>query len=146
MHSSDFPGGTSGEESAWQSKRLKKWGFPSWVGKIPWRSAWKPFPVFLPGEFHGPWSLAGYSLYSHRKKQLSTHHAHAFITPTLGYGLQVGHNQGQKALFDWMASPREGVAFFGLGKECHSLERGIWATLHNIYDNGLWYPQVSWHN
>ena len=34
---------------------------PSWVGKIPWRRAWQPTPVFLPGESHGQWSLAGYS-------------------------------------------------------------------------------------
>jgi len=27
--------------------------FP-WVGKIPWRRAWKPTPVFLPGE--SPWT------------------------------------------------------------------------------------------
>ena len=24
-----------------------------WVGKIPWRRAWQPIPVFLPGE--SPW-------------------------------------------------------------------------------------------
>ena len=24
-----------------------------WVGKIPWRRAWQPTPVFLLGEFHG---------------------------------------------------------------------------------------------
>ena len=29
-------------------------------GKIPWRRAGKPTPVFLPGEFHGQRSLAGY--------------------------------------------------------------------------------------
>ena len=28
-------------------------GFSPWVGKIPWRRARKPTPVFLPGEFHG---------------------------------------------------------------------------------------------
>jgi len=22
----------------------------TWVGKIPWRRAWKPTPVFIPGE------------------------------------------------------------------------------------------------
>ena len=26
-------------------------------GKIPWRRAWQPTPVFLPGESHGPGSL-----------------------------------------------------------------------------------------
>ena len=25
-------------------------------GKIPWRWAWQPTPVFLPGELHGPWT------------------------------------------------------------------------------------------
>ena len=34
-------------------------GFSSWVGKIPWRRAWHPTPVFLTGEFHGQRSLAG---------------------------------------------------------------------------------------
>ena len=74
---------------------------------------------------HGVWQVTVSTQTLHRKKQLSTRHAQAFVTPTLAYGLQVGHNQGQEAPFDWMASPREGVAFFGLGKECHSLERGI---------------------
>ena len=32
-----------------------------WVGKIPWRRAWKPTPVFLPRESHGQRSLAGCS-------------------------------------------------------------------------------------
>ena len=36
-------------------------GFEPWVGKIPWRREWQPIPIFLPGEFHGQRSLAGYS-------------------------------------------------------------------------------------
>ena len=32
------------------------------VGKIPWRRAWQPTPVFMPGESCGQRSLAGYSL------------------------------------------------------------------------------------
>ena len=28
---------------------------------IPWRRAWQPSPLFLPGEFHGQRSLAGHS-------------------------------------------------------------------------------------
>ena len=35
--------------------------FDSWVRRIPWRREWLPTPVFLPGEFHGQKSLAGYS-------------------------------------------------------------------------------------
>jgi len=32
-----------------------------WAGKIPWRRAQLPTPLFLPGEFHGQRHLAGYS-------------------------------------------------------------------------------------
>ena len=31
------------------------------MGKIPWRRAWQPTPVFLPGDSYGQRSLAGYS-------------------------------------------------------------------------------------
>ena len=34
--------------------------FNAWVGKIPWRRAQQPTPVFLPGESHGQRSLAGH--------------------------------------------------------------------------------------
>ena len=34
--------------------------FDPLVGKIPWRRAWQPSPVFLPGDFRGQRSLAGY--------------------------------------------------------------------------------------
>ena len=52
----DFPGGACGKEFACQSRRG---GFDSWVGKIPWRRAFQPSPVFLPREFHGQGSPAG---------------------------------------------------------------------------------------
>ena len=35
-------------------------GFSQWVGKIAWRRAWQPTPVFLPGESHGQRSLVSY--------------------------------------------------------------------------------------
>ena len=56
-----FPGGTSGKEPACQYRRCKRCGFDHWVRKIPWRRAWQPTPVFLPGESDGQRSLAGYS-------------------------------------------------------------------------------------
>ena len=34
---------------------------PSLGQKIPWRREWQPTPVFLPGEFYGQRSVAGYS-------------------------------------------------------------------------------------
>ena len=41
--------------------------FDPWVGKISWRRAWQPTPVFLPGESHGQKSLAGYSPWGRRE-------------------------------------------------------------------------------
>ena len=38
----------------------KRCMFDSWVGKIPWRMAWQPTPVSLPGESHEQRSLVGY--------------------------------------------------------------------------------------
>ena len=55
-----FPGGTSGKELVCQCKRRKRHSFDPWIGKIPWRRASQPTPVFLPGESHGQRSLAGY--------------------------------------------------------------------------------------
>ena len=36
------------------------------LGRFPWRKEQLPTPVFLPGEFHGQRSLAGYSLLGRR--------------------------------------------------------------------------------
>ena len=41
-------------------RRHWRYGFDSWFGKIPWRRAQQPIPVFLPGESHAQRSLAGY--------------------------------------------------------------------------------------
>ena len=41
--------------------QCRKHGSNPWVGKIPWRRAWQPTPVFLPGGSHRQRSLAGYS-------------------------------------------------------------------------------------
>ena len=41
-------------------------GFDPWVGRIPWRRAWQPIPVSLPGESHGQKSPAGCSTWGHK--------------------------------------------------------------------------------
>ena len=52
-----FPGGLV--ERIWlQCRRCK---FNPWVRKIPWRRAWQPIPVCLPGESHGQRGLVVYS-------------------------------------------------------------------------------------
>ena len=53
-----LPGGACGKEPACQCTRYKRCGFDPWVGEIPWRRAWQPTPVFLPGESLGQGSLA----------------------------------------------------------------------------------------
>ena len=55
---------------------LERPGFNPWVGKIPWRSARQPTPVFLPGE--SPWTEEPDGLHRVAKsrtrlKQCSTH-------------------------------------------------------------------------
>ena len=41
--------------------------FYPWVRRVPWRRAWKPTPVFLPGDSHGQRKLSGYSPWGHKK-------------------------------------------------------------------------------
>ena len=43
-------GGASGKETGCQCRRPKRRGFDPWVGKIPWKRARQPTPVFSPGE------------------------------------------------------------------------------------------------
>ena len=54
--------------------------FDPWVRKILWKRAWLTTPVFLPGEFHGQRSLAGYSPWDHKEvdttEQLTHTHTH----------------------------------------------------------------------
>ena len=42
-----FPWWLNSKDSTGQCNRH---GFDPWVGKIPWRTAWQPTPVILPGE------------------------------------------------------------------------------------------------
>ena len=72
-----FPGGASGKEPTYQYRRCKRCRFNPWVGKIPWRRAWQPPPVFLSGghgnplqysgKSHGQRSLVGYSPWHHER-------------------------------------------------------------------------------
>ena len=64
----DFPGGASGNEPACQRRRIQN-TFDPWVKKIPWRRAWEPTLVFLPGESHGWRNLTG-SVHSSANSQI----------------------------------------------------------------------------
>ena len=56
-----------------------RYSFNPWIEKIPWRRKWQPTPVFLPGQFHGQRSLAGYGPWGHKRvglRDLATEHTH----------------------------------------------------------------------
>ena len=84
---SSFSGGTSSKESACQCRKCKRQGFDPWVGKIHWRRAWQPTPVFLPGEFHGQRNLAGYSPCSCKKSDTTERLSTLHLSRTLGVRL-----------------------------------------------------------
>ena len=43
------------------------------LGRSPWKRKWQPNPVFLPGEFHGQRSLAGYIPRDHKELDMAEH-------------------------------------------------------------------------
>ena len=59
-----------GKEPTCQCGRHKRRGFDPCMGKIPWRRAWQPTPVFLPWKSNGHMSLVCYSLWG--CKELNT--------------------------------------------------------------------------
>ena len=74
--------------------RCKRHRFDPWVGKIPWRRAQQPTPVFLPGESHGrgAWWAAVHRVTCSRTlmKQFSMHtHMHRLKNLTRT-GLRLG--------------------------------------------------------
>ena len=60
-----------GKEPVCQCRRYNRCGFNPWVGKILWKRAWQPIPVFLPGESSGQRILAGYSPLGHRELDMT---------------------------------------------------------------------------
>ena len=71
-------------------------GFDFRVGKIPWKREWQPTPVFLPGEFHGQRSLAGYGPQGAKSQtQLSDKHTHTVVK------IMLSEKSEQKVIY-WM--------------------------------------------
>ena len=61
-----FPGSSVVKNPPTVQKMQEK-GVNPWDGKIPWRRARQPTPVFLSGESHGQRSLVGYSPHGHKE-------------------------------------------------------------------------------
>ena len=58
------PGDSDGKEYACNAGDI---GLIFWARKIPWGRKRLPTPVYLPREFHGQRSLAGYSPWGHKE-------------------------------------------------------------------------------
>ena len=80
-----------------QSRRRKRSGSDPWVGRIPWRRAWQPTPVFLPGESNGQRSLEGYSPWGLKGLDTTEETNVPMHTHDLFFSLSVPHSLGQEA-------------------------------------------------
>ena len=69
------------KEPACQYMRHNRRRLDPWVGKMLWRRAWPPTPVFLLGESHGQKSLVGYGLWGYRRVRhnLATENDNKFL-------------------------------------------------------------------
>ena len=88
---------------------------------VVWSRKWQPTPVFLPGEFHGQWSLGGYSPWG---AELNTiEHPHTYMKSphtAVPSGTCVRSHVSRVQLF---ATPwtvvREAPLFTGCSRQVH---------------------------
>ena len=59
------------KKTACQCRTHKRCGFDPGVRKIPWRRAWQPTPLFLPGNFHEQRSPVGYSPWGRKESEMT---------------------------------------------------------------------------
>ena len=55
----------------------------TWVGKIPWKRAWQPTPVFWPGAFHGLLQSMGWQKVDHDRTTFTSMHFYPKAMPRL---------------------------------------------------------------
>ena len=102
LNTQGLPWWLSGKESACQCLQCRRRGFDPWVRKIPWRRAWQPTPVFLPGKSHGQRSLVGYSPWDREESDTTERlHFHFSLSCT-------GEGNGNPLQCSCLESPRDG--------------------------------------
>ena len=116
-------------------------GWEDALEKIPWRRAWQPTPIFLPGECHGQRSLVSYTPWGHKESDTTEWLTHTvleqgFLGGTRGKNLpaNAGNIRDMGSIPGLGRSPREG---HGNPLQYSCLEnpqnRGTWwATVHRI--------------
>ena len=129
-----FPGGASGKEPTWQCRR---WELDPWVGKIPWRRAWQPTPVFWPGE--SPWTEEPGGLQSMGSKTVGHDWSNAACIHTATWmDLEViilSEVSGIKTMIVWI-SKRTQVSLFMKQKEAHRLWKRIYGYQRGKVEGG----------
>ena len=75
-----FSGGSNGKEYAFNAGDP---GLIPGLGRSPSRRAWQPTLGFLPGEFQGQRSLAGYSSWGHKESDTTEQLTFSVIVVTL---------------------------------------------------------------
>ena len=80
----DSPDGSVVKKSACKCRRSKRCRFDLRVRKISWSRKCQPFPVILPGKFHGQISLVDCSLWGCKQSNVTEQHAHTYMY-TLGW-------------------------------------------------------------
>ena len=63
-----LPDGSDGKRPACNAGAV---GSIPGLERFPWRREWLPTLVFLPGDFHGQRSLAGYSPWGHKESDMT---------------------------------------------------------------------------
>ena len=150
-----FPGGASGKEPACQCRRRKRCQFNPWARKIPWRRAWQPTPVFLPGRSHGQRSLEDYSPWGPKtvgqdwsnlayiyKCQVTTIWVRKFCIVIKNFlYLPLFHLKWNCIHFPMLQNIRE-LTFFFLDPLCSGAQFCYYRILFNPY-NILWGSQIT---
>ena len=147
----DFPGGSNGKESTYNAGPE----FDPWVGKIPWRKAWQPTPLFLLEE--SPWReefAVGATVYGLQRVEHNWDHTQHIYT-------EIGASQVTlvvKNLSVNVGDIRETGLIPGTGRSpgighdnplqysCQEnpIDRGAWeATVHRITQRQSWLKQLS---
>ena len=62
-----------------QCRRQRQIELNPCVRKMPWRRAWQPYPVFLPGKSHGQRSLVGYTPWGCKESDMADATEHACL-------------------------------------------------------------------
>ena len=115
-------GGASDKNPTCQCSRRKRCRFDPWFGKILWRRTWQPTPVFLPGESHGQWSLAGYSpCWTWQKWLVACTHEFVYLFSMWGVFLQAKHLPKH-----WGWTWRQGFSQWVSGRRAAGGYRGAW--------------------